>query len=200
MTEYFDSDGWPISPTRRAAAASKSAMSPPSDTFNGMPVFTPAQAHELVQKGWRCECCQALHKTRQRALNATMVQQLATLYRYFRNPAIYDNLRLGMTDEHGEWLHVPRYLTHNRLDRDYSKLRFWGFVVLHPGPKDDGNPRNGYARLTGAGREFCENKTRVPGHILTTNQGKGFIGFVGTGLVSIVEAAGTAFDYDKEIQ
>ena len=113
-------------------------------------VFTPEEAEAMLGEK-HCEHCGAIHKIRRRSLNATMARQLAALYRYFKNPMLYANLQFHRDDSMGHWLHASRYLTHLRMERECLKLRFWGFVEEHPMEKEDGNPHNGYIRLTQRG-------------------------------------------------
>lgn len=162
-------------------------------------VYTPEQAAIMIKAGTRCEHCGALHVIRRRSLNSTMARQLAAIYRYYRDPLTYRNLQLHMDDERGHWLHVYRYLTYLRMDNGCSKLRFWGFTEEHPDDKEDGNPHNGYFRLTSKGKKFCELKFKTYRYIMTKNQGEGFVGFIDGDMVDLIEAGRNHFNYAKEI-
>jgi hypothetical protein len=175
---------------------------PHVDTSPGLShltVHTPEQAKDLMDSKWRCEHCDALHAIKKRALNSVMAAQMMALYRYFIRPTLYGNLQFHMNDSSGHWLHGPKYLTYVQLDRDHSKLRYWGLTEWHGGTKEDGNPRNGYIRITDRGKYFCERRFKVYPHILTYNQGRGCVGYVDGELVDIVDAGGTHFNYRKEI-
>jgi hypothetical protein len=161
-------------------------------------VYTPEQAEAKLGQ-IRCEHCDALHQIRRRSLNSTMARQLVTLYRFFNNPGLYVNLQVHLNDSLGYWVHASRYLTFLRMERECLKLRFWGFIEEHPGGRDDGNPHNGYIRLTAEGKAFCERKFKTYKFILTKNQGEGFVGFISGEMIDIIEAGNNKFDYNKEI-
>jgi hypothetical protein len=167
--------------------------------INVVAVFTPQEAQVLLGKSV-CEFCEAIHVKRRRSLNSTMAKQLMALYRFFDNVEYYRNLQFHMQDELGLWVHASRYLTHLRMERECQKLRYWGFIEEHPGEKEDGNPHCGYIRMTRAGLNFCERKTKAYKYIITANQGSGFVGFVSGEIVDIIDAGQNDFDYDKEIR
>jgi hypothetical protein len=162
-------------------------------------VFSVDQANAMLGDK-RCDHCGAVSNTRRRSLNGTMARQLAALYRYFNNPALFGNLQFHRDDSTGHWVHASRYLTHLRMERECLKLRFWDFIEEHPYQKEDGNPHNGYIRLTTHGKSFCKRKFKTYRYILTKNHGEGFVGFVAGEMVDIVEAGQNGFDYSKEIR
>jgi hypothetical protein len=161
-------------------------------------VFTREQAEKMIGST-ECEHCGALHTIRRRSLNATMALQLAALYRYFKRPAQFGNLQFHMVDSSGHWLHASHYFMHHRIERECLKLRFWGFIEEHHGTREDGNPHNGFVRLTDRGLKFCEMRMKTYKYIMTKNQGAGFVGFIDGEVLNIVEAGQNGFDYGKEI-
>jgi len=166
----------------------------------GVRVYTPDEAKEIMNSKWCCEHCEALHAVKKRAFNNSFVVQLSALYRYFQRPAIYSNLQFHLDDTSGHWVHGAHYLLHSGLHPECSKLRFWGLIELHGGTKEDGNPRNGYLRITARGKFFCDRRFKIYPHILTRNQQGGHVGYVDGELVGIVDAGGIGFNYNKEIR
>jgi hypothetical protein len=55
------------------------------------------------------------------------------------------------------------------LRGDAPKLRHWKLIEKKEGKKDDGNPSNGYYRITGLGRDFVEGRAMVASHIFMFN-------------------------------
>lgn len=166
----------------------------------GVKVYTFAQSEEEIGEK-TCPHCEAIDSIKRRGLNSTMVKQLLALYKYFENPRHFNNLQVHLDDSMGHWVHASRYLGgHLGLDRECMKLRHWGFVEKHPDRKEDGNPHNGYIRITPRGKKFCLREFKVYGAILTRNQGRGLVGFVSEKLVDIVAAGGKHFNYDQEIR
>lgn len=127
----------------------------------------------------KCPCCKQSVTMRKRPMTNEMARVLIAMYR---------------EDPHG-WVHVQS-LKHNNTPvargGDATKLKHWGLIEGQQGVKDDGNPRNGYWRLTEAGRQFVEGRLTVPRRVhilLDTCYGKD------GEAITIHDALGEGFNY-----
>lgn len=123
--------------------------------------MTIAQAKAIlrknVNKGFTCPCCTRFAKVYKRSLTAAMCVGLIKIYKATVNvPA-------------AQWIHLEDFFKSfpdlpSSIRGDVPKLRFWNLIERKPGEKEDGNPCNGYYRITHAGMNFVELRGTVPSH------------------------------------
>lgn len=141
---------------------------------------------ERLSDGADCPCCNQFTKLYVRSFLATMAYTLIQLNRASR--------------EGTPWIHIQEMLTKARAPSsiassgDYAKMRFWGLIEPCPERREDGSKRNGYWRITDAGRAFVEGKTAIPSHVLVF--GDTFLGTSGPP-VTVREALGKKFNYTE---
>lgn len=143
-----------------------------------------------VRQGAICPCCGQFVKVYRRGLTSSMAVALIEIYKFFKvNPF-------------AEWLHVENHLNENpkipaAVRADFHKLRHWGLIEAASGKRKDGNPHNGYYRITEDGAAFVEGRLSVVDAIHMFNGvviGKSEI------MVSIHDLlARKGFDYSKII-
>jgi len=80
---------------------------------------------------------------------------------------------------------------------DYSKLVCWGLIEESVDRKDDGNPDNGFYRITDAGVAFVENKIRVKRYVYLYNNVPLEPENLDEETVSIQECLGSEFNYNE---
>lgn len=133
-----------------------------------------------ARKGYRCSSCGGYVKEYCRSFNSNMAIALIALYKHTK----------------GEYVHLEKFLAENGYQRcgDASYNRFYGLLEPFKGKREDNSPRNGYYRITGMGRMFVENKTKVFSKFKI--QHNAFQGFEGKE-ISIHEALGEKFSYEK---
>lgn len=141
----------------------------------------------LKPGGTKCPTCGQHVQLYRRGLGSSMVRALVAIYQYFRQS---DSL---------EWLKVPDFLLRHGIPRaDEAKLVYWGLLEPFVGLRKDGSPRNGYYRITDLGRQFVEDRVRVPKYVYVYNSE--VYGFSDGGrypvqMISIIEALGRRFNY-----
>jgi len=106
---------------------------------------------KIYEKGAVCPCCRRKAKVYLRPFNSSMAYALLIFVR---------ELKVG------EWTHFPTYLKragHLGIisSREWTRLRFWGFLVQKPGERDDGSNETGIYKLTQEGVDFALRRTRV---------------------------------------
>ena len=142
--------------------------------------FEP-QVEDKRVAGFRCPCCQQYCKLYVRKLNSAMAAVLLILW------------RTGNTG----FIHVEDYLKANgysHLRADFHKLVHWSLLEKKSGEREDGNPRNGFYRITGRGIAFATGSLKVPQSIKIYNNN--FEGFSGKD-ITIQEALGNKFSYQE---
>lgn len=136
--------------------------------------------------GCICPVCDQIVAVYRRSITSTMLVALSIFYRHAR--------------QHGDaWLHFPRHTRTNDVvagqGGDWAKLAFWDLIERKEEVRTDGSSRNGWARITPYGRDFVEQKSRLPRYIyLYNNQ---LVGIDTTDLVDVVTLAGQPFRYDE---
>lgn len=140
--------------------------------------------YALREKGVVCPCCGRFSKVYKRGITGSMARSLIALYWYFKQP------------DAEEWVHSHRYLTGLKLNsaNDVALLRHWGLIEAKQEVTEDGNPRNGYHRITKAGRDWVEGKTTIPRRLVLYNQE--CVDFDGEP-IGIERALGKRFDYQE---
>lgn len=137
-----------------------------------------------LREGATCPCCDRYGKIYKRKLNSSMARSLIAFY--VRDRA-----------QPRKWVHALRLLQPLLPGSgDYAKLSKWDLLEEKYGDKDDGNPDNGYYRITGKGRQFVEGKIGLPKHIYIYNDQKVQVDGVDE-LTNIRKALGDAFNYDE---
>lgn len=102
--------------------------------------------------------------------------------------------------EDSKYFHLETYLKASPAPAswrgDVPKLRFWGLIEKKEGEKNDGNPNDGFYRITPQGRFFVHGHHAVKTPILLYNNK--MIGFAqDCEEVTIKEVLGNKFNYDK---
>lgn len=129
-----------------------------------------------------CICPHCGHKSIEylRKLNSNMAYTLLSLYRH----KVFS------------FVHVEKFLKEHGYPRsgDFHKLVHWGFIEKKSGEKEDGNPDNGFYKITGRGIMFAESKaTAKEIALIMDNEFKGFAGRD----IDIKDALGTKFNYNE---
>ena len=152
-----------------------------------MPVSTTiVEAKQIleVQKrdGMHCPVCEQYAKLYPRSLTSAMAYGLILLA---NNTADFVHVERFFKDIDG----IP-----SSIRGDISKLVYWDFLERKIADRDDGSNRNGYYKVTSAGREFVANRLRVSKKVLLYNNES--YGFEGQ-LIDIEDALGTKFNYSE---
>jgi hypothetical protein len=131
-----------------------------------------------ANKGYFCQCCGSYVKLYRRTFNCNMALALIALYRHTK----------------GEFVKVEDFLTKHNYQRcgDFSYLRHYGFIEPLKEKREDSSQRNGFYRITGIGRLFCEGKEVAKEKFLIQNNK--LLGFEGED-ITIIDALGTKFNY-----
>lgn len=131
------------------------------------------------EKGCECPACCQMVKLYKRPLNAPMAAGLISLYK----------------KGNGNFMHITDILDGLKGSNgggDFAKLRYWGFIEEEA--NDDSAKRtSGSWKITPRGKEFVENKMKVPSHVHLYNGKRR--GFAQETVVSVISALGKHFDY-----
>jgi hypothetical protein len=111
------------------------------------------------EKGVDCPCCDQFAKVYRRAMLGAIPLLLIRIYR--ENPTDYVNIPDLYKDVAGE------DAVHERGTG--LKAKYWGLIEPMPGDRLDGSNRNGWWRLTDAGRAFVRGQITVPKYVHTFN-------------------------------
>jgi hypothetical protein len=130
------------------------------------------------RQGHSCEACGQFVKLYRRKLSSQMALWLVKL------------VRLSQARPLGAWIEVAKDCpTHGG---DYAKLAAWGLVEQKQEQGDGSTRTSGRWRPTRAGRDFAENRLRVPSHAYFYNRRcEGFT----RETVNCKEALGARFNY-----
>lgn len=99
---------------------------------------------ERIDNGQRCPCCQQFAKVYRRKIHTAMARSLIVIYR---------------STQPWEWCHLPTVLGIN--GGDTAKATYWGLLEEEAIIRSDGG-RAGWWRLTIKGRQYVEDRVRVP--------------------------------------
>jgi hypothetical protein len=134
---------------------------------------------QVTTGGASCPCCRQFAKIYRRRLHSGMARALVLMYR-----------------AHGcDWQDKTQTLRGvGSAARDESLLRFWGLIEEDPRRREDGG-RMGWWRVTEAGANFVEGRTRAASHVVVYNGSK--IRLDAEKTISIREALGENFNYDE---
>ena len=158
---------------------------------NMSPVITEAQERleeAAIGKGTNCPCCGQFVKVYRRNFHTAMAMGLIHLYQA--------HCLHGFED----FIHTPSMLNGKGAvarGGDFAKLEYWGLIEPQKHERRDGSTRTGMWRITQLGRDFVEDKMRVPKHIFLYNSQ--LVG-VEHETISIREALGQEFDYGALMQ
>lgn len=137
--------------------------------------MTIQQARSLMRPelnhGVKCLCCGQRAQMYRRQLTSSMIMGLIILYNEARNKTIPEYHYMHL-ENFFKPLDVP-----SSVRGDIHKLRFWGFIEPADGDKEDGNPNNGFYRLTPKGIDFVNAKILVQKYVKIYNNT--FYGFAG---------------------
>jgi hypothetical protein len=146
----------------------------------------------IADEGFVCPCCGQPAKVYRRTITSAMATGLILMYNKFRDRSFVDT---------PSWLHIESFFKDisglpPSIRADIPKLRFWHLIEAKNEEKEDGNPCNGYYRLTDLGRAFVENRISVQKVIKIYNNRR--IGQVTEkGTLTIKEALKNKFSYDN---
>jgi hypothetical protein len=138
---------------------------------------------KVFEGGASCPCCNQFAKVYERRLNSAMAYALVVFSR---------NLKVN------EWVSVPEFLEQGKhtsivRSREWSRLRFWGFIEQKLDIRDDGSRETGVYRLTQAGHDFAHGKSEAPAFVVMYDER---VLKKSQEVVSIREALGSKFDYE----
>ena len=160
-------------------------------------ILTIKQARDimrpLLETGTICPCCSQSVKLYRRPLSSAMALGILLLFN--------ETQKLPLQNE--AWIHLESFFKEQDCDQsirgDCPKLRFWGLLQPKEGEKTDGNPNNGYYKLTDAGKLFAQDKLKVSSHVRIYNNT--FYGFpTDSKEIGIQEALKNKFNYSEIIQ
>lgn len=136
-----------------------------------------------LREGTNCPCCGRYGKIYRRKLNSAMAVTLIKMYQLdLKSP--------------GEWIHMIGNGNFGLPSRDYSTLKHWGLTEEKTGAKKDGNPDNGFYRITESGKLFVENRQSVPKYVYIYSDQKFKVDDVDE-LTNIRKSLGDGFNYDE---
>jgi len=138
------------------------------------------------EEGIECPVCGQYVRRYKRKITSSMAYALILIYWYFKsNP-----------DE--TWLHVENHFKKLAISPairgDFPKMRFWKLIERKEGEKEDSNPNAGYYTITERGKQFAENKIKVPKHAYIFNDNVEEFSDID---ISIEDALGNNFDYGE---
>lgn len=155
--------------------------------------MTIEQAKEIMRRhlgeGFCCPACNAPTKSYRRTITSAMAVGLIMMVKAsnaHKDPDGY----IHTEDYFKSMLDLPA-----SIRADVPKLRFWDLIESKKGIKTDGNPCNGYYRVTRLGEEFVSNSVRVPKYVKLYNNKR--LNDDYNGSISVVEALQNKFDYQK---
>lgn len=161
-----------------------------TNAFTGTTVKeSKAYLRANFEKGCICPSCNGVVKLYNRPITAAMAVGLILIYRKSQTDK---NLVLG------DYIHIETLFKEAEFGptvrADVPKLRFWGLLERKPGEKKDGNPQNGYYRITKTGIDFVKRKIAIPSHVKLYNDR--IIGF-SEKMTDIHECLKKRFNYDE---
>lgn len=106
---------------------------------------------KVLAKGDKCPCCGKHVQIYKRRLTRKMCLALLVFARY-----LFEH---QTKEAHAEAV----FKDHNSLwsDHSFAKLRFWGLIERVEGERPDGNPDNGFYRITKDGYAFLHGELEV---------------------------------------
>lgn len=158
--------------------------------------LTIKQAKDIMrpqlEKGVCCLICGQTAKIYKRPLTSSMCLGLILLHNHEKTFL-----------EQEAWIHLESFFKEQDCDSsirsDVPKLRFWNLIQPKEGEKEDGNPNNGYYKLTDIGRKFCREEVKVSSHVRIYNNT--FYGFpTDSKEISVKEALKNKFNYSEIIK
>ncbi len=145
---------------------------------------TVAEARAFVQAQDDTECpvCASRVKTYRRNLPVGDMAALSSLL----CQTILEERRPENAGKHvNVWIHI-KDLQGKSGGGDFAKFRFWGLVEAKPNDDDHSKKDSGYWRILPKGRDFVENKVRIPKQVFI-RMGE-YQGVASTDLVNLEEA------------
>lgn len=147
-------------------------------------INTLKDAIELVEsrkdEGCSCPCCGQFVKRYRRKITSAMAYGLILLHQ----------------ESKGEWIHMLSFFTERKMSstNEMAKLRHWGLIEKKDGEKEDGNPNNGYYRITRRGILFAEKMISVPRYCFIYND---TVSEFSSEQTNITQALGDKFNYSE---
>jgi len=142
-----------------------------------------------LKEGCFCKACYQRCQEYPRKITSSMAYGILLVYK--------KTLEDGAT-----WIHIEEFFKKNTdisssIRGDMSKFKFWGLMEKKPGKRDDGSKRNGYWRITDAGKAFVEHRLRVPKTAFVYNDE---VRKLSDERVSIKDAFKNRFNYNELIK
>lgn len=139
---------------------------------------------KIFEGGAACPCCSQFAKVYRRAFNSSMAYAIIVFAKHLKV---------------GEWIKIPDVLVkgnHTAIirSREWSRLQHWGMLEASAALREDGAKESGVYRLTELGKAFAEGKAVAPRAVYMYDEK---LLSVDDQLISIREALGTKFDYEK---
>jgi hypothetical protein len=118
-------------------------------------LVTIKEAKQYLRENYRgedcfCPCCTQRVKLYRRHVYDAMIVGLIALYK--------------LSKGNQNWVHMPTVIREKKLKNtggDFAKLKFWGLTEEKPNEKDSRKKQSGYWRITQAGIDFVENRTKI---------------------------------------
>lgn len=109
-----------------------------------------------------------------------------------------------MSQHSAEYIHIEDFFKSavgvpSSVRGDIPKLRFWGLIEPRIEPTEDGNPHDGYYKVTELGHNFAKKQINVMDKVKLYNNR--FFGFSDDAkMVSIVDCMKNKFNYEEVIR
>lgn len=153
--------------------------------------LTIAEARDLMRPhlktGTECLCCSQHVQMYSRSVTWSMVYGLILIYN-----------RYVSFNSNAEWIHLENFFKPLNIPpsirTNVPLLRFWGLIEQKEGENEDGNPKNGYYKITQKGVDFSRGSISIPYKVKLYNNK--FYGFEGDN-INIYAAIKNKFDYSK---
>lgn len=135
------------------------------------------------EDGSICPCCDQFVKLYKRGISGEMAHALILMRRF----------------GDGSFINLPRFMQEHKAGRSNmtSLLRLWGLIEQQKGSRGDGSWRTGYYRITPKGIAFVDGKSSVEKYVYIYNQKVVEVDDPDMSKVTILEALGAKFDYQK---
>jgi hypothetical protein len=113
-----------------------------------MTITAPVVPSEQIST---CPCCGQRVWLRKHPITWTMAVGMCCIYIYFKrsDASVYVHTRELAVK-------VPAFAKVVHSGGEFAQLAHWNFIEQMPGEKPDGNPHNGFWRITDLGRKFVE--------------------------------------------
>lgn len=134
-------------------------------------------------KGTICPCCDGIAKVYKRSFTKTLARILRVMHFWdIKSP--------------GSWHHVKNEWPGPRpmFNPEYARMVDLGLIEENREGREDGNPNNGFHRITQKGKDFCNGKVTIPKYVYCY---KGKVIDESNARITFADAWGTPFNYQE---